>query len=622
MNEPARCNQCGAELPADAPHGLCAACLLKRGLDTQTVDTSGSGQSPDDFVPPTPAELALHFPDLEILQFIGRGGMGMVYKARQKRLDRSVALKILLPQIARDEAFAERFAREARTMAKLSHSNIVAVYDFGQTTSATAGPLYYFVMEYVDGLTLRELLQSNKLAPTEALAIVPQICEALQYAHDHGVVHRDIKPANILLDRLGHVKIADFGLAKLLGRPLQDFSLTGTGQVMGTPHYMAPEQIEHPQAVDHRADIYSLGVVFYQMLTGELPIGRFAPPSKKVSIDVRLDEVVFRALEREPELRYQRAGQVKTEVETILSTPSAARPHPASPADAAAIEQARGQVQGPAIGLLITGILNWVLVPVIGAVFAWVSASKSSPPIPGFANAAVVGILLAMLLTSSLMIFAALKMKRLQAYGLAIAASILGMIISPSNVIGLAIGIWSLVVLTQPEVRAAFRQKRSGTPGGTPRTGSRVPMILLTSAALVLIALAGLALFRVGAQKILTDFGGWPTLERIRPPATAKPPGTTGGLPGASGIDRVVVSGQRAVVEGDSFTVHLEKAQGAKAAPPGFPATPVANQHPAKAPVSHARPSAGVTAPSQPKPAPPDAIDKKGFRPETHQLSP
>ena len=197
-------------------------------------------------------------------------------------------------------------------------------------------------MEFVDGVNLRRLLDTGKLAPEEALAIVPQICDALQYAHDHGVVHRDIKPENILLDKSGRVKIADFGLAKLMGREAVGCvkrtdecaagrsrcvsrtlrpPLTAAGQVMGTPQYMAPEQIEHPQEVDHRADIYSLGVVFYQMLTGELPIGRFAPPSKKVQIDVRLDEVVLRALEKEPERRYQQASEIKTRVETIVTTP-------------------------------------------------------------------------------------------------------------------------------------------------------------------------------------------------------------------------------------------------------------------------------------------------------------
>jgi hypothetical protein len=138
----------------------------------------------------------------------------------------------------------------------------------------------------------------------------------LQYAHDAGVVHRDIKPENILLDRRGQVKIADFGLAKLLGTDA-DVSLTHTHQVMGTLRYMAPEQMEGTHHVDHRADIYSLGVLFYELLTGELPIGRFAPPSKKVHIDVRLDEVVLRALEKEPELRYQQVSEVKTGMEAI-----------------------------------------------------------------------------------------------------------------------------------------------------------------------------------------------------------------------------------------------------------------------------------------------------------------
>jgi hypothetical protein len=264
------------------------------------------------FEAPQPAELAPHFPQLEILELLGQGGMGAVYKARQRQLNRLVALKILPPQVAADPAFAERFTREAQALAQLNHPHIVAVHDSGQ-----AGGLYYFVMEYVDGVNLRRMLAEGKLAPAEALAIVPQICEALQYAHDEGVVHRDIKPENLLLDKRGRVKIADFGLARLVGPSRPDFTLTGTQQVMGTPHYMAPEQMERPQAVDHRADIYSLGVVFYEMLTGELPLGRFQPPSKKVEIDVRLDDVVLRSLEREPERRYQQASSVKSDLEGI-----------------------------------------------------------------------------------------------------------------------------------------------------------------------------------------------------------------------------------------------------------------------------------------------------------------
>jgi serine/threonine protein kinase len=154
-------------------------------------------------------------------------------------------------------------------------------------------------MEYVDGLNLRQLERAGRLSPPEALKLVPQICEALQFAHDAGIVHRDIKPENILLDKTGRVKIADFGIAKILGSDQVRQTFT-QGQVLGTPHYMAPEQVERPQEVDRRADIYSLGVVFYEMLTGELPLGKFAPPSWKVQVDVRLDEVVLRALEKEP----------------------------------------------------------------------------------------------------------------------------------------------------------------------------------------------------------------------------------------------------------------------------------------------------------------------------------
>jgi hypothetical protein len=176
---------------------------------------------------------------------------------------------------------------------------------------------------------LRHVIQAGELSPAEDLAIVPQICEALQYAHEEGIVHRDIKPENILLDKKGRVKIADFGLAKLLDRPAGLYTLTGAGQRMGTPHYMAPEQIEHPGRVDHRADIYSLGVVFYEMLTGELPLGRFAPPSQKVQVDVRLDKVVLHSLEKEPERRYQHASEVKTDVEVISSGPEPVRSGPA-----------------------------------------------------------------------------------------------------------------------------------------------------------------------------------------------------------------------------------------------------------------------------------------------------
>jgi serine/threonine protein kinase len=382
MDEKRTCPQCSRPLPSDTTLGLCPACLLKRGLETNTIDDSaaGDGARQTKWQPPTVEQLAPLFPELDILELIGRGGMGAVYKARQKELDRLVALKILPPEIGQDASsaknFAQRFAREAQAMAKLNHPNIVTIHEFG--SRSTAGPafeeearhgqdahatlqLYFFIMEYVDGLSLRQLLDRGTVNPKEALAIVPQICDALQYAHDRGIVHRDIKPENILLNRAGQVKIADFGLAKLIGPDanrstgstsefgatpkrcvlgganpdaanLAASAVTGVTQhVMGTPQYMAPEQIAHPRDVDHRADIYSLGVVFYQMLTGELPRSKsglgndkfagFEPPSRKVLIDVRLDEVVLRALEKEPSRRYQQVSEVRTQVETIIATP-------------------------------------------------------------------------------------------------------------------------------------------------------------------------------------------------------------------------------------------------------------------------------------------------------------
>jgi predicted Ser/Thr protein kinase len=296
---------------------------LGSGADIRASSHGERGRTP--FVAPTPDEVARLFPQLEVLDFIGQGGMGAVYKARQKTLDRVVALKILPLGIGKEPGFAERFTREAKALARLNHPSVVTLYEFGQ-----ADGLFFFLMEFVDGVSLRRLLEVERISAREALAIVPQICDALQYAHDQGIVHRDIKPENILLDRQGKVKVADFGLAKIVGAGGEAAGaesgagdtpgLTDAGRVMGTPQYMAPEQWEHPSEVDHRADIYSLGVVFYQMLTGELPGKPIEPPSCKVQVDVRLDEVVLRALEKEPERRYQQASQVKTDVESITTT--------------------------------------------------------------------------------------------------------------------------------------------------------------------------------------------------------------------------------------------------------------------------------------------------------------
>jgi len=305
------CPRCLSPIPERAPGGLCPRCLLDganaptdAGLGTQAWKT------------PTLAEIASAFPGLEVLGHLGTGGMGCVYRVRERDSGRISALKVLPRELAADPAFVERFEREARTLARLRHPHIVGVHGFGQ-----AGGFCFLLMEFVDGASLRQALRSGRFTPQQALALIPPICEALQAAHALGVLHRDIKPENLLLDAEGRVKIADFGIAKLLEGPgalsAEAYTLTRTGARIGTPHYMAPEQVETPDQVDHRADIYSLGVVFYELLTGELPLGRFPAPSIKAGLDARVDDIVFRALAKERELRQQTADQVKAEVEGL-----------------------------------------------------------------------------------------------------------------------------------------------------------------------------------------------------------------------------------------------------------------------------------------------------------------
>lgn len=635
MPEMRFCPMCGSKLPPDAPSGMCPQCLLQKGLDESIPGDSASRSATilgGGFVPPSPEELNGYFPQLEVIELIGRGGMGAVYKARQPSLDRMVALKVLPPEIGDDATFAERFTREARALAKLSHQNIVGVFDFGQ-----ANGLFYFLMEYVDGTNLRDLIHAKSLTAKEALAIVPQICEALEFAHDEGIVHRDIKPENILVDKRGRVKIADFGLAKLLQAEQAGVTLTQAGQVMGTWYYMAPEQIERPLEVDHRADIYSLGVVFYEMLTGEVPAGRFELPSKKTGGDTRLDDVVLRSLDRDPGQRYQRASHIKTEVETIagISNIAAVRmfgreyrsktrifgvplvhvaygldPITGRPRTAKGIiaigERAIGglaiggmavggiavggfglgiisisgfalalmvavgglaiggtafgggaigiialgggavgvyafgggawglhalggnandpaarafflpwalywhytlailgvgapivacllwtvlwfvfrlqeqgieiepaaepaadtpdqhdvarQLRGPGIGLVLTGIMNWIGIPVALLVIHNQFA-EDLPPQTVIGTIAVAG-----LIASGIMIAAGFLMMRCRGRKLATIGSILAMLVTPGNLLGLPIGIWSLVALSQREVKAAFRRSASARP--------------------------------------------------------------------------------------------------------------------------------------------------------------
>lgn len=294
-------------------------------VDPEGLLRAASTRLPDQDLT-TLQDLARDFPELAVEGVVGRGGSGVVYRVRQVRLGRLAALKILDPSIvARDPAFAERLQREGQALARLDHPGVLKVFDFGERNGR-----HYLLTEFVDGIDLRKLMAMGHLAPTEALRMVPSICAALQYAHDHGVVHRDIKPENILVDVDGNVKVADFGLARILGEaPAASPHLTRESQVLGTPRYMAPEQWRGA-SVDHRADIFAIGVVLYELLTGQLPVGDFAPPSQSPGVPRRLDEVVKKALAQDPGQRYQQAEQLSQDVRSSAGTQAAAAPAPSS----------------------------------------------------------------------------------------------------------------------------------------------------------------------------------------------------------------------------------------------------------------------------------------------------
>lgn len=307
------CGSCGAALAPDAIGKVCPACLLARGA---SVVRESPRVRPADFEPPESGDLEKIFPNLEVKRLVGRGGMGAVYEAFQKDLEREVALKILPPETADDLEFQERFRREAATLAKLDHPNIVRLFDYGEREG-----YFYFIMEYVEGADLSALMSDGEFSPQEVLAIIGQVCDALDYSHERGVVHRDIKPGNILIGEDGVSKIVDFGLAKVED-PL-DPGLTGTMSTMGTVQYMSPEQMSGLRNTDHRSDIYSLGVVLYELLTGKVPAGSFKSPSeRRAGLGPRFDEVVLKALREDPEQRQQTATEVKSGLEEAVAQPA------------------------------------------------------------------------------------------------------------------------------------------------------------------------------------------------------------------------------------------------------------------------------------------------------------
>lgn len=333
---------------------------------------SDSESSPDPgpagFTAPGVEELNARLPQFEFIEQIGLGGMGAVYKARQPKLNRFVAIKIL-PRVENDDfGFAERFEREAQSMARLSHPHIVPVYDFGETDD---GQLY-IVMEYVEGADLHQLIHGGQLTPAHFFSWIPQVCSALEYAHDHGIVHRDIKPANILINLEGQVRVADFGLAKLTSSDRKNSSLTHKSLSMGTPDYAAPEQIDAEREVDGRADIYALGVVIFQMITGKVPRGAFRNPSEEnPAYDAKIDAVVLKAMQSDPADRYQHATEISTALEKIHHRP--ANDTAAIPVAALAPEKNPYRLIG------LAAIITVSLVAIIAIIMA-MNPSTPSPP--------------------------------------------------------------------------------------------------------------------------------------------------------------------------------------------------------------------------------------------------
>ncbi|RME29861.1 MAG: serine/threonine protein kinase, partial [Deltaproteobacteria bacterium] len=260
----------------------------------------------------TPSGGSLFVPGYQIKEMLGKGGMGRVYRALQVSLDRWVAIKVLNEDLAKHHSFIRRFEKESGALASLNHPNIIAIYDRGCHEG-----VYYFVMEYVGGPSLRRRMHDG-LKVRECVQIMSTLCKAVAHAHRRSVIHRDIKPENVLFTEEGVLKVADFGLANIIA-PDGRWELTRTRVSMGTVNYMAPEQRRDAKHVDGRADIYSLGVIFYEMLTGEFPVGRFQPPSRlRPGLDPRLDRIVMRMLESQPSRRPQNADLIAATLDSWL----------------------------------------------------------------------------------------------------------------------------------------------------------------------------------------------------------------------------------------------------------------------------------------------------------------
>ncbi|MFZ0917210.1 MAG: serine/threonine-protein kinase [Candidatus Udaeobacter sp.] len=346
------CPKCGQEIPADAPEGGCPGCLLEGGLGLRAetsvagVDSSavaacsaeatakaGSARTDDPGRPASPipattrlAELLGEFGDYELLEEIGRGGQGVVFRARQKSLNRTVALKVISLGQWASKAHLKRFRREAEAAANLDHPNIVPIYEVGERDGSC-----YFSMKFIEGGQLDEVVRRTPMTIRKSAELIAKVARTVHYAHEHGIVHRDIKPGNVLLDAESEPHLTDFGLARLVE---SESTITRTLEVLGTPSYMAPEQaVANNADVSSATDVYGLGAVLYQLLTGHPPFAGGTtfetvrlvldteprqPRLLNPKTDRELSTICLKCLEKDPKRRYASALALAEDLEHWL----------------------------------------------------------------------------------------------------------------------------------------------------------------------------------------------------------------------------------------------------------------------------------------------------------------
>jgi serine/threonine-protein kinase len=332
------CRKCGAEIFADAPEGLCTACLFETGLgllarpsvaagddcaSIENVESSDANAAPHVKKAPRPAKTLADFGDFELLEEIGRGGQGVVYRARQKSLNRTVALKVIGLGHWATQAHIKRFRLEAEAAASLEHPGIVPIHEVGERDGSC-----YFSMKFIEGGQLDAVAKREAMPARRAAELIAKVARTVHYAHEHHILHRDIKPGNILLDAKGEPHLTDFGLARLVET---DSTVTRTMEVLGTPSYMAPEQaVGNNAAVSSVTDVYGLGAVLYQLLTGHPPFAGGTtfetvrlvldtnprkPRLWNSKLDRDLETICLKCLEKDPKRRYSSALALAEDLE-------------------------------------------------------------------------------------------------------------------------------------------------------------------------------------------------------------------------------------------------------------------------------------------------------------------